>query len=40
MKDYSSFVVISYVINDLLISGFAIYYIFQFIKIKKALNEK
>ncbi len=40
MKDYSVFVIISYIVNDLILSGFAMYALCQYFKIKKRFNEK
>lgn len=40
MKDYSAFVIASYIVNDFVLSGFAIYVLYQYFKIKKKFNEK
>ncbi len=40
MKDYMNYVITSYIINDIVMSGFALYVAYSYFKTKKKLNEK
>lgn len=38
--DYSDFVMLAYVVNDLAMSAFALYYLYKYFKLKKKLDAK